>query len=116
MGLGIDLEYGKNYIFFNHTETLWSQDDGKPTINSSTDSKVEFPHSSHKEKLQGEYTWPISVTLPKEIKLTPAHETEPRTFLLPHSFNEKFIRATINYTATVKIHRFELGIFKDDHE
>ena len=115
MGMGMNPEYGKNYIFFNHTETLRSQDKGKP-INSSTYSKVEFPHSPYKEQLQGEYTWPISVTLPKEIKLTPAHETAPRTFLLPHSFSEKFIRATINYTATVKIHRSELGIFTDDHE
>ena len=113
MGYGASPQYAKNYTFFNHTETLWSQDDGKP-INSSTDSKVELPHSPYKGQLQGEYTWPISVTLPKDIEFTPAHESAPRAFPLPNSFNERFIRATINYTATVKITRF--GFLKDDYE
>ncbi|KJA20578.1 hypothetical protein HYPSUDRAFT_216949 [Hypholoma sublateritium FD-334 SS-4] len=113
MGASTNPEGEKNYTFFNHTETLWSQDYGKPD-NSSTDSRVTLLRSAYKGQLQGEYTWPISVTLPKEVEFTPAHESAPRTFPLPHSFNERFIRATISYTASIKFNRF--GFLKEDYE
>jgi hypothetical protein len=91
----------ENYFFLKDERSLWSTTDGEPqtSINNST----PLSRSTFKGSLHGEYTWPISVELPKEVVLK--KKKDSRSFVLPQSFSEQFIRATIRYTVWLKVAR-----------
>ncbi|KAJ4477346.1 hypothetical protein J3R30DRAFT_3291468 [Lentinula aciculospora] len=96
------LSGARQHIFLDHSQTLW------PLSSTHSDGlKLE-------SKLQGEYSWPFSIHLPKEVTLTVGSRDAPRVevFRLPHTFMERHARASVQYEVIV---RFARGLLKTDH-
>ncbi|KAF9473797.1 hypothetical protein BDN70DRAFT_937148 [Pholiota conissans] len=91
----------ENYFFLKEERSIWSSTDGEPR--PSFDDSTPVEKLTFKGTLHGGYTWPISFDLPKEVEIKKKQTS--RTFPLPQSFSEKFIRATIRYTVWVKVAR-----------
>ncbi|KAJ6618157.1 hypothetical protein B0H10DRAFT_2378528 [Mycena sp. CBHHK59/15] len=88
--------------FFRLRKILWSTSMGNPrTLGGSGES--------WDAKLQGEYHWPFDIKIPQHTKSMYA-EGEER-FCLPHSFKERFSRASIEYYLELRIAR---GKFRTD--
>lgn len=94
------------------THVLWSQADGEPRNASSSDSDSSpLPNSlKFSGKLKGEYTWPFSIDLPKQVVMASGHRREPQVFHPPQTFNERHTRATISYEICLKLLRNKLRI------
>ena len=54
-------------------------------------------------KVQGDYTWPFSIDLPKEVLLN-----RKKMYTLPETFNEQQTRAYITYDVSVRFVRNKL--------
>ncbi|KAA1477189.1 hypothetical protein DENSPDRAFT_884883 [Dentipellis sp. KUC8613] len=83
-GVGQRLE-----IFMETSQTLWSQPSGK---------------------LQGNHTWPFSITLPREIAISESRNAPPRVYQLPPRFSERGSLAHIDYKLFVTIRRGILSV------
>lgn len=70
-----------------------------------TDSQ---PREKFRGKLQGEYFWPYSFTLPQEISIPVGPRNESHTYHLPQSFLERHTRASIQYDLILHITRGKL--------
>ncbi|KAF8201308.1 hypothetical protein K438DRAFT_1582199 [Mycena galopus ATCC 62051] len=76
---------------------LWTPSMGDPRAPGASTDNWEG-------KLQGEYDWPISITLP-ELATSPDGE---RRFHLPHTFTERTLRSCIEYYFDLRITRGKL--------
>ncbi|KAF9562006.1 hypothetical protein CPC08DRAFT_634774 [Agrocybe pediades] len=109
----------QQFTFLDLSYTLWSQSSGKPPnsnglhqhtlsptglISSSSSSKFDG-------KLHGDYTWPFSIPLPKDVTLPYGKNNELKTFPLPQTFNERLAKGSINYEVYLRISR---GKFQPD--
>lgn len=106
--------------FLDISQTLWSQSDGAPrNATSDHDSSLppgaEQPPSQFTGKLQGEYLWPFAIDLPRKVNLSLEGKSDGRgasgSFAPPQTFNERNVRAGINYEISIRIAR---GRFKTD--
>jgi hypothetical protein len=59
-------------------------------------------------KLQGNYEWPFSLKLPKEVALPVGPQTALQAFHLPQTFLERYARASVQYNLVVSITRNKL--------
>ncbi|KDR76940.1 hypothetical protein GALMADRAFT_420148 [Galerina marginata CBS 339.88] len=91
-GGGTDFD-GYTFVFLDQKHTVWSQEEGQPALN-------------------GDYTWPFSIDLPEEVKMSEGVDRQPKMFRLPQTFHQRFIHATIKYEVEVKITR--KGILKSN--
>ncbi|KAK7437000.1 hypothetical protein VKT23_006714 [Stygiomarasmius scandens] len=78
--------WGGNKTFLEVSTLLWSKD-------------------AHNAKLSGEQHWPFSVSLPKQVSLSEGDRAEEQQYVLPHTFLERNIRASIRYDLVVHITR-----------
>ncbi|KAF9475101.1 hypothetical protein BDN70DRAFT_996645 [Pholiota conissans] len=101
---------GEQLSFIDITHVIWTQADGEPKHASASDDDSSPPSNSPKftGKLQGEYTWPFSIDLPKEVVLTVGHRNEHQVFHPPQTFSERHTRATISYEICLKLMRNKL--------
>ena len=61
------------------------------------------PPKKFNGKLQGDYTWPFAIDLPKEVLLN-----RKKMYTLPETFNERQTRAYITYDVSVRFVRNKL--------
>lgn len=103
--------------FLELTHTLWSPSQGDPRYSidrdgssSSNPSSVNIVNvpSLFAGKLQGEYTWPFSIDLPKEVFITSGRDKKLQSFPLPQTFNERYARGSIDYELVLRISRSRL--------
>ncbi|KDR78970.1 hypothetical protein GALMADRAFT_154856 [Galerina marginata CBS 339.88] len=104
--------------FLNLTCSLWSPSSGEPRNDlAANDSSAPPINNSSRAvgaatrftgKLHGEYSWPFSIPLPKEVVLPSGKEKEQKSFTLPQTFNERHARGSINYEMSVRISRGKL--------
>ncbi|KAJ3830098.1 hypothetical protein EV361DRAFT_382627 [Lentinula raphanica] len=93
------LSGARQHVFFEYSQPLWSlTSDG---------------HKSE-SRLQGQYDWPFSLHLPKEVTMTVGTKDVPRVdvFRLPQTFMERHARASIHYEIVA---RFARGLLKTDY-
>jgi len=94
------------------SKTLWSQSEGDPRNVDSHDggpSSAATPVSpKFNGKIQGDYTWPLSIDLPKEVLIPYGNRNEPKVFTLPETFNERHTQASIVYEVSVRFIRNKL--------
>lgn len=105
--------------FLDLSYPLWSQSEGDPrSVNASRDINITFGHVSSvpparfSGRLLGQYTWPFSITLPKEVSVPCGKGKQPQMFALPQTFNERHAKGSINYEVSLRINR---GKFQSDH-
>ncbi|KAG6862471.1 hypothetical protein C0995_000017 [Termitomyces sp. Mi166 len=95
----------KHITFLDITQTLWSK------------KKAEnFPYNlpinrNRSQRLSGDHCWPFSITFPKEVRLPSRRNHVPEIFRLPESFNERNIRASVQYSIHLRLTR---GKFRAD--
>ncbi|PPQ92237.1 hypothetical protein CVT25_008919 [Psilocybe cyanescens] len=107
-------------IFLELSHPLWSQADGDPRSSNNVSEETSSSPRSHvasssvrfSGKLEGEYTWPFSITLPKEVNVPCGKGKQLQTFTLPQTFNERHAKGSINYEMSLRINR---GRFQSDH-
>lgn len=114
---------GEQMTFIDISHTLWSQADGeqltiRPNHSNApatqggisgtdgTDGTDSSQSSKLKGKLQGEYTWPFSIDLPRQVVLG------GKAFSLPQTFYERHARASITYEVSLQLAR---GKLRTDH-
>ncbi|KAJ7707460.1 hypothetical protein B0H17DRAFT_1032757 [Mycena rosella] len=87
--------------FLDATTPLWL----KGTANPRESPSEAAPH--YDGRLSGDYCWPFSIVLPKEVTLTNPEEKHgtPRTYHLPQTFLERTARASVCYELFVNIAR-----------
>ena len=100
-----DYDHG---IFLSISKIVWSRFMGDPRryIPSATPSP-------YNEKLNGDYSWPFSIKLPRSVKV-PSKTTLKGvldTVVLPATFLEKRSRASVQYDIHLEIKR---GRFRSD--
>ncbi|KDR78940.1 hypothetical protein GALMADRAFT_137911 [Galerina marginata CBS 339.88] len=101
--------------FVNVPSTLWSLSDGKPQ-NTTSEVGSSSPAVSSPDftgKLQGTYTWPFSIDIPKEVILPSGPQKEPKVFNPPETFNERYARVSVCYGVSV---RFTRGKLRPNHK
>jgi hypothetical protein len=59
----------------------------------------------YKGKLRGEYIWPVSVEIPKTTNVFRGPRAAGQVYDLPQTFLEPNIRASVEYTLTIRISR-----------
>ncbi|KAJ7472411.1 hypothetical protein B0H11DRAFT_1729547, partial [Mycena galericulata] len=89
--------------FFRLRKFIWTTAMGNPREQSTTGVKWE-------EKLYGEYLWQFSIKIPT-FPNEPGEGENGEQFRLPHSFAERFSRASIKYYLELRINR---GKFRTD--
>ncbi|KII85090.1 hypothetical protein PLICRDRAFT_45202 [Plicaturopsis crispa FD-325 SS-3] len=87
-------------VFLEISEDLWTPSMGIPGETSS-------PSSS---KLKGHFSWPFSLTLPRETTLVEKKGSPPVTFALPPTFSERASPAYIDYRIVATIKRPALKV------
>ncbi|RDB25885.1 hypothetical protein Hypma_006734 [Hypsizygus marmoreus] len=98
---------GDQYTFLDIATNLWSQSLGDPRNPSSVPSDIKFT-----DKLRGDYCWPFSIPLPREVVLCVGAQNESQTFHLPQTFVERHTRASIQYEVILHLSRSKL---RTDH-
>ncbi|KAL0954347.1 hypothetical protein HGRIS_003341 [Hohenbuehelia grisea] len=91
-----------SHTFLNDTHTLWSKS------SSSNGSRTPSP-TGGSGKLQGACSWPFSLALPSTVRL-PFSSARGQTVVcpLPETFNERGVRAVVQYDITLKVVRGKL--------
>ncbi|KAJ6498815.1 hypothetical protein C8R45DRAFT_897469 [Mycena sanguinolenta] len=81
-------------VFLESKHTLWSAAEGDP----------QAPQNSGKSvlKLQGDYQWPFSITLPTTLT------KDGETYRLPHTFLDRLASFSVRYAAEMRIVRGKL--------
>ncbi|KAH9481701.1 hypothetical protein JR316_0006228 [Psilocybe cubensis] len=119
----------EHLTFVDISRVPWSQSDGEPLNSSSDDGNstptptasttapatttsapsVEPSTPKFTGKLQGEYTWPFKVDLPKQVVvLSGGLKGEPQTFALPQTFSERHARASVLYEVSLQLTKGKL--------
>jgi hypothetical protein len=94
-------------VFLDKMTLLWNRSMGNPRLPScSSESPPKFT-----SKLLGDYYWPFSIHLPREVTLWSAEGLGEQNFRLPETFMERLTRASVHYEMTVLITR---GILRSD--
>jgi hypothetical protein len=109
--IGINPE--EQLTFIDISLTLWTQSDGVPKNARAGDSPPSQGGGKFTGKLKGEYIWPFSIDLQKEVMLpsgVDSNKVDP--FTPPQTFNERKTLASINYEISVRVVR---GRWKADH-
>lgn len=88
------------FTFLNQSSTLWTNSTGDSRRPRKSDTAFDG-------KLHGDYEWPFSIALPKEVSVQ-VGPNESKVFRLPHTFLESTARATIQYEIMVHIARGRL--------
>lgn len=96
-------EFEERLNFFRMRKFVWTTAMGDPRAQNSTSS------DKWEEKLHGEYLWPFSIKIP-ELPIA-ADDSDGQRFRLPHSFAERFSRASTEYYLELRINR---GKFRSD--
>ncbi|KIM40547.1 hypothetical protein M413DRAFT_412501 [Hebeloma cylindrosporum] len=103
---------GEQLTFLHISKTLWSQSEGDPRSGNSpaggSSSVAPSTPPKFSGKIQGDYTWPFSIDLPKEVLVPCGNRNEPQVFTLPETFNERHTRASITYDVSVRFVRTKL--------
>jgi hypothetical protein len=104
---------GEQLTFVDVSKTLWSQTEGEPTnINPCDGGSSSLTSSAPPKftgKLQpGDYSWPFSIDLPKEVLVACGNRNEPQVFTLPQTFVERHTRPSIRYEFSVRFTRSKL--------
>ncbi|KDR78935.1 hypothetical protein GALMADRAFT_1365711 [Galerina marginata CBS 339.88] len=96
--------------FVDVRSTLWSLSDGEPRNSSSDDgtSTLAVTSPNFSGKLQGSYTWPFSIDIPKEVV-----RPSGKVFNPPETFNERYVRVSVCYEVSV---RFTRGKLRPNHK
>ncbi|KAJ7158492.1 hypothetical protein C8R46DRAFT_1002107 [Mycena filopes] len=90
----------KDRVYFLDTSTpLWLK--GMPNPSGASVSNG---------KLSGDYHWPFSISLPKEVTLADSTGKKATTYHLPQSFLERTSRASVYYELFVHIARSTLRV------
>lgn len=95
---------GGTTAFLDLSETLWSKTMGDPR-NPEGSSAQKWG-----EKLQGDYCWPFSIELPRDVTLVAKNRPSGDVFRLPQTFLERFSKAGIQYKLEVRFTRSRLKI------
>ncbi|KAG6891369.1 hypothetical protein C0992_008080 [Termitomyces sp. T32_za158] len=96
----------RHITFLNITKTLWSRErDLNPY------SLWDPVSRNRRQKLSGDHYWPFSISLPKKVLLFNRRKHETGIFRLPESFNERDVRASVQYSIHLRLTR---GKFKAD--
>ncbi|KIM40545.1 hypothetical protein M413DRAFT_445989 [Hebeloma cylindrosporum] len=99
--------------FIEISRTLWTQSDGAPKNARASDISYSQGGGKFTGKLKGEYIWPFSIDLPKEVMLPSGiGSNKVEAFPPPQTFNERKTLASINYEIYVRVAR---GRWKADH-
>ncbi|KAF7374624.1 hypothetical protein MSAN_00347200 [Mycena sanguinolenta] len=101
-----------HYCFLDISTPLWLK--GMP---NPRDSNAGPSDSKFNGKLSGDYHWPFSISLPKEVTLpdpTRRHG-EVRTYKLPQTFLERTTRATVFYELCVHVARSTFRVDNNLH-
>ncbi|PSS22655.1 hypothetical protein PHLCEN_2v3021 [Hermanssonia centrifuga] len=93
------------HTFVCITKELWSTAFGDPAAPPMTTG------SPFKGKIQGQLSWPFSISLPAEVDISFQRSTRP--FKLPASFYARGARVTVHYRINVAIIR---GRFQTDYK
>jgi len=103
---------GEQLTFLDVSKTLWSQSEGDPRhvdpYDRDSSSAATSTPTKFTGKLQGDYTWPFSIDLPKEVLVPFGGRNEPQVFTLPQTFTERHERASIRYEVSVRFIRAKL--------
>ncbi|KAJ6520896.1 hypothetical protein DFH09DRAFT_1331546 [Mycena vulgaris] len=88
--------------FLDTTTPLWLKGMANPR-----ESNVATSASPYDGRLSGDYHWPFSISLPKEVTLADPNEKHgpPQTYHLPQSFLERNTRGSVYYELFVHIAR-----------
>lgn len=89
---------GERLTFLERATTLWLQSNGPESISTAPSDR----------KLQGDYLWPFTVSLPKEVVLPVASKNTQETFRLPQTFTERHASASIQYDINLRLVRGKL--------
>ncbi|KAJ7745723.1 hypothetical protein B0H16DRAFT_971557 [Mycena metata] len=96
----------KDRVYFLDTSTpLWLKGMANPR-----DSVSGASGSHYNGKLSGDYHWPFSISLPKEVTLSDPTGKQSLTYHLPQSFLERTSRASVYYELFVHIARSTLRV------
>lgn len=95
-------------IFLSLSQIIWSRSMGDPRAPSASVSGASFS-----EKLRGDYSWPFTLTLPRDVTLLPKSNNKgpAETFFLPPTFLERSTKASIQYDIHAEVRR---GRFRAD--
>jgi hypothetical protein len=83
------------FKFFDHTSVIWNKLMGDPRSTEQGD---------YKGKLKGNYVWPVSVEIPT-TNVCPGSRPTNEVYDLPQTFLEPNIRASVEYTLSIRISR-----------
>ena len=83
------------FKFLDHTSVIWNKLMGDPRSTERGD---------YKGKLNGDYVWPVSVEIPP-TNVCPGFRPTNEVYDLPQTFLEPNIRASVEYTLSIRISR-----------
>lgn len=95
--------------FLDQSFMIWSKDMGDPRNPQSTSTSNSIP-TRYKGKLTGEYEWPFSITLPREVSdpTKPGYSTQ--LYHLPQSSMERGMKVGIQYDIIVNLIRTKFRV------
>ncbi|KDQ56976.1 hypothetical protein JAAARDRAFT_35575 [Jaapia argillacea MUCL 33604] len=111
MGRLISTAANGDKTFLKMSHPLWSASQGPPS--SEPQSNRSSPVSSNEQvgKLLGKYTWPFTITMPKDVAMKGrSRKEQPKAYRLPPTFLVKNIHFTVQYELLVHIQRPSLHI------
>jgi hypothetical protein len=73
---------------------------------------VWTPASPCEGKVVGQHTFPFSVTIPRDINVSPVPKVGPKSYPLPPTFSERASPAYIDYRLFVTVRRGRLRVNK----
>lgn len=87
-------------IFLDHSQVIWSQAMGDPKAPTES-SNIE----KYTEKLNGKYSWPFKVPIPREIAGKSSTSSAMQTFKLPATFSERHAKVGVHYEIRIHVRR-----------
>jgi hypothetical protein len=100
------------HIFFEATEMVHGTDTSLSRQSSASSSSFRSRFSRSTPKLQGEFLWPFSISLPSHVEFNHGlgHRVSETFFPLPTSFSESGSHFSITYEVTARLGRGKLRI------
>ncbi|KAF8806268.1 hypothetical protein BYT27DRAFT_7339440 [Phlegmacium glaucopus] len=89
-----------SYTFLEQPITSWDRNDGDPR------SMYFTPETTIKKfegKLSGQYTWPFTLTFPKEVTIRGQHQYLSKAYPTPRSFLERGTNGSVQYDLVLRV-------------